>query len=53
MKSGMIASELVFKELELKKYNTEISNFCHVFRKSWAGEELKEPEMFDLLLNMD
>ena len=42
MKSGMIASELVFNELEQKKYNTEISNFCHVFRKSWAGEELKK-----------
>ncbi len=40
MKSGMIASELVFEELESNRENTEISNFCQAFRKSWAGEEL-------------
>ncbi len=41
MKSGMIASELVYNELELKKENTEISNFCETFQNSWAGKELK------------
>ncbi len=40
MKSGIVASELVFNELKSKKENTEISNFCEVFRKSWAGKEL-------------
>ncbi len=42
MKSGIIASELVFDELKSKKENTEISNFCDVFRKSWAGDELNK-----------
>ncbi len=42
MKSGMIASELVFNELKSSKENTEIESFCDDFRNSWAGIELKK-----------
>ena len=41
MKSGMIASDLVFKELVSDSRNDEISNFSKSFLNSWAGQELK------------
>ncbi len=41
MKSGMIASELVFKELVSSKGNDEILNLHSSFINSWAGQELK------------
>ena len=41
MKSGMIAAEEIFKELDLGKSNTELINFEPNFKKSWAGKELK------------
>ena len=44
MKSGMIASELVFKELKSSRENTEIESFCDDFKNSWAGIELKKAE---------
>jgi len=42
MKSGIIASELVFNELNLNKENTEIFEFQNVFLESWAGKELRD-----------
>ena len=41
MKSGMIASDLVFKELISDSRNDEISNLNKSFMNSWAGQELK------------
>ncbi len=41
MKSGMIASDLVFKELLSDSQNDEISNLNKSFMNSWAGQELK------------
>ena len=41
MKSGMIASDLVFKELISDSRNNEISNLNKSFMNSWAGQELK------------
>ena len=41
MKSGMIASDLVFKELISESRNDEISNLNKSFMNSWAGQELK------------
>ena len=41
MKSGMIASELVFKELTSDNL-TEISDLSKSFQNSWAGKELKK-----------
>ncbi len=41
MKSGMIASDLVFKELVSDSQNNEISNLNKSFMNSWAGQELK------------
>ena len=41
MKSGMIASDLVFKELISNSRNDEISNLNKSFMNSWAGQELK------------
>ncbi len=41
MKSGMIASDLVFKELVSDSRNDEISNLNKSFMNSWAGQELK------------
>ncbi len=41
MKSGMIASDLVFKELVSNSRNDEISNLNKSFMNSWAGQELK------------
>ncbi len=41
MKSGMIASGLVFKELISDSRNDEISNLNKSFMNSWAGQELK------------
>ena len=41
MKSGMIASDLVFKELVSDSRNDEISNLNKAFMNSWAGQELK------------
>ena len=41
MKSGMIASDLVFKELTSDSRNDEISNLNKSFMNSWAGQELK------------
>ena len=41
MKSGMIASDLVFKELVSDSRNDEISNLNKSFLNSWAGQELK------------
>jgi len=41
MKSGMIASDLVFKELLSDSQNNEISNLNKSFMNSWAGQELK------------
>ena len=41
MKSGMIASDLVFKELVSDSQNNEISNLNNSFMNSWAGQELK------------
>ena len=41
MKSGMIASDLVFKELISDSGNDEISNLNKSFMNSWAGQELK------------
>ena len=41
MKSGMIASDLVFKELTSDSRNDEISNLNKAFMNSWAGQELK------------
>ncbi|MEE2694925.1 MAG: electron transfer flavoprotein-ubiquinone oxidoreductase [Pseudomonadota bacterium] len=42
MKSGIIASDLVFNELSLNKENTEITEFQNIFLESWAGQELKD-----------
>ena len=42
MKSGMIASELVFKELTSGQPNPEISDLSKSFQNSWAGKELKK-----------
>jgi len=42
MKSGIIASEEVFEELNQGKQNNQISNFEKTFKKSWAGIELKK-----------
>ena len=41
MKSGMIASELVFKKLEKNLHSDELENFQSEFINSWAGKELK------------
>ena len=41
MKSGMIASDLVFKELISDSRNDEVSNLNKSFMNSWAGQELK------------
>ena len=41
MKSGMIAAEEVFSELEKGNSNTNLDNFQNQFLKSWAGVELK------------
>ena len=41
MKSGMIAAELVFDELNSGRLEPEISKFGNRFEKSWAGKELK------------
>ena len=41
MKSGMIASELVFNELESNNEKIDIPKFCETFLSSWAGKELK------------
>ena len=41
MKSGMIASELVFKELVSGRENDELLNLQSSFMTSWAGQELK------------
>ena len=41
MKSGMIASDLVFKELISDSRNDEISKLNESFMNSWAGQELK------------
>ena len=41
MKSGMIASELVFDELNSGNPEPEISQFSSRFQDSWAGKELK------------
>ena len=53
MKSGMIGAEEVFKELSNGKENTELINFQDEFKKSWAGAELKKPEILDHPLNLD
>ena len=42
MKSGMIASELVFDKLNSNDSNLDISNFYNEFLSSWAGQELKK-----------
>ena len=42
MKSGMIAADLVFQKLDSNSENSEISDFCESFRKSWAGQELRK-----------
>ncbi len=41
MKSGMIASDLVFKELISDSRSDEISKLNESFMNSWAGQELK------------
>ncbi len=41
MKSGMIASELVYNELNSSSQKSEISDFYKSFLNSWAGKELK------------
>ena len=45
MKSGMIASDLVFKELISDSRSDEISKLNESFMNSWAGQELKNAEM--------
>ncbi len=42
MKSGMIASELVFNNLDSNNKNLDIPNFYNEFLRSWAGQELKK-----------
>lgn len=42
MKSGMIAAEEVFLELEKGNANTHLGNFKNKFLQSWAGVELKK-----------
>ena len=42
MKSGMIAADEVFSELEKGNSNTYLSDFQNKFLKSWAGIELKK-----------
>lgn len=42
MKSGMIAAEEVFLELDKGNTNTNLSNFQTKFIESWAGAELKK-----------
>ncbi len=41
MKSGIIASNEVFKKLQLGEKNNEITNYQKLFNESWAGKELK------------
>ncbi len=41
MKSGMIASELVFKKILNGDEGDELEDFQDQFNKSWAGKELK------------
>lgn len=41
MKSGMIAAEEVFDEINSGNQNTEIKDFQKKFFNSWAGKELK------------
>ena len=42
MKSGMIAADEVFSELEKGNSNTYLSDFQNKFLQSWAGIELKK-----------
>ena len=42
MKSGMVASELIFNKLDANNTNIEIPNFYDEFLNSWAGQELKK-----------
>ena len=42
MKSGMIASELVFNNLNSGNKKLDIPNFYNEFLGSWAGQELKK-----------
>ena len=41
MKSGIVASENVFKKLEQNLEGVELENFQSEFNNSWAGKELK------------
>ena len=45
MKSGMIAAEEVFLELDKGNTNTNLSNFQTKFIESWAGAELKKAKI--------
>ena len=38
----MIASELVFNNLDSNNKNLDIPNFYNEFLRSWAGQELKK-----------
>ena len=42
MKSGMIASELAFNNLDSNNKKLDIPNFYNEFLRSWAGQELKK-----------
>ncbi len=47
MKSGMLASEAIFKNLKSPStISTELSNYENSFYNSWAGKELKQARNF-------
>ena len=52
MKSGIVASENVFRKLEQNLEGVELESFQSEFNNSWAGKELKAARNVVHLLNM-